>query len=47
MLTLLVAGMLLIVTNYLGVLPGETRNLYLFVGLGLITAGFITATRWR
>ena len=47
MLTLLVAGMLVIVCNYLGVLPGEASNVYLFVGLGLITAGFLVATRYR
>ncbi len=47
MLTLLVAGMLVIVCNYLGVLPGEASNSYLFAGLGLITAGFLVATRYR
>jgi len=45
---LLVAGMLTIVTNYLNLLPGpEPSNAYLLGGLGLITAGFIVATRWR
>ena len=40
--------MLVIVTNYMGKpLPGSPRNLYLFLGLGMITAGFITATRYR
>jgi hypothetical protein len=47
LLTLLVAGMLTIVGNYLGLLPGGAQNGYLFLGLGLITAGFITATRYR
>jgi hypothetical protein len=48
MFTLLVLGMLVIVSNYLGVLPGDgAQNKYLFVGLGLITAGFIAATRYR
>ena len=50
MLTLLVLGMLVIVSNYLpdaGVLPGDTSNVWLLVGLGLITGGFITATRYR
>lgn len=47
MLALLVAGMLVIVCNYLGVLPGEASNGYLFAGLGLITAGFVVATRYR
>jgi hypothetical protein len=45
---LLIGGMLTIVTNYLGVLPGDgASNTYLLGGLGLITLGFIVATRWR
>lgn len=53
MLTLLVAGMLVIVCNYLGVLPRvffvkkSPDNAWLFIGLGLITGGFITATNYR
>ena len=45
---LLVAGMLTIIGNYLNLLPGDDpSNAYLLGGLGLITAGFIVATRWR
>ena len=47
LLTFLALGMLTIVCNYLGLLPGGANNWYLFVGLGLITCGFITATRYR
>ncbi|MGH9178390.1 MAG: cell division protein CrgA [Acidimicrobiales bacterium] len=47
MFTLLILGMLIIIANYLGLLPGDAKNSYLFVGLGLITAGFITATKYR
>ena len=47
MFTLLIAGMVVIVANYLEVLPGDAKNTYLFLGLGMITAGFITATRYR
>jgi hypothetical protein len=47
LLTFLVAGMLTIVCNYLGLLPGGASNGYLLGGLGLITLGFITATRYR
>ena len=50
MLVFLLAGMLVIVSNYLpgaGLLPGDTDNKYLLLGLGLITAGFITATKYR
>ena len=47
MFTLLGVGMLVIVTNYLGVLPGGAKNTYLFGGLASITAGFLVATRYR
>jgi hypothetical protein len=47
MFALLIIGMGVIVVNYLGVLPGGASNWYLLVGLGFITAGFITATRVR
>ena len=40
-------GMVIIIINYLGLLPGGADNKYLLVGLALITAGFITATRYR
>ena len=46
MLALLVVGMLIIIWNYLP-LPGGDSNVYLFVGLGFITAGFLVATRYR
>jgi hypothetical protein len=39
--------MAVILLNYLGVLPGGAKNAYLLVGLGLITLGFIAATRYR
>lgn len=47
MFSLLIVGMVVIIANYLEVLPGDAKNEYLFVGLGLITAGFITATKYR
>jgi hypothetical protein len=47
MFVFLGVGMLVIVINYLGVLPGGADNKYLLLGLVLITAGFITATRYR
>lgn len=47
MFVLLILGMVIIVANYLEVLPGDAKNTYLFLGLGLITAGFITATKYR
>lgn len=47
MFVLLIAGMVVIIANYLEVLPGDAKNTYLFLGLGMITAGFITATKYR
>jgi hypothetical protein len=40
-------GVLIIILNYLGLLPGEASNGYLFLGLGFITAGFLLATQYR
>ena len=40
-------GVLVIVLNYVGLLPGDTSNGYLLLGLGLITLGFITATNYH
>lgn len=47
MFGLLGVGMLMIVTNYLGILPGGAKNSYLLIGLGFITGGFITATKYH
>jgi hypothetical protein len=43
------AGVIVIVLNYLGLMPGThgATNLYLFVGLGLIALGFAASTQWR
>ncbi|TMK96146.1 MAG: cell division protein CrgA [Actinobacteria bacterium] len=49
-LLLMFSGVIVIVLNYLGLVPGthsQATNLYLFVGLGLIAAGFVGATQWR
>lgn len=40
------AGVLAIVLNYIGLMPGSPDNLWLWVGLGLIGAGFIGTTFW-
>jgi hypothetical protein len=47
MFALLVCGAAIVILNYLGVLPGEQQNRYLFLGLAEITAGFVFATRYR
>jgi hypothetical protein len=44
---LLILGALMIILNYLELLPGGASNGYLLVGLGLITGGFVTATQWH
>jgi hypothetical protein len=46
-LALLIVGLLTIVLNYLGALPGGARGWYLIVGLVLIFVGCIMATRYR
>ena len=49
-LGLMFVGVLMIVLNYFGLIPGTgdtASNTYLFIGLGFIAAGFIAATQWR
>jgi len=45
MFGLLGVGTLMIILNYIELLPGATDNWYLVGGLGLILAGIITATQ--
>lgn len=40
-------GLLTIMLNYFGLLPGDTSNGVLVVGLAFITAGFVAATQFR
>jgi hypothetical protein len=47
MFTLLGIGLAVIFVNYLGVLPGGTKNSYLLLGLGSILGGIMTATQYR
>ena len=49
-LTILGAGVLTIILNYLGLIPGtggQATNPYLWGGLGAIAVGFGLATQWR
>lgn len=46
-LALLLLGMVTIIVNYVGVLPGGASNWYLLLGLAFITSGFLLATRYR
>jgi len=45
--TALLLGVLVIMLNYLGLLPGDQENRYLILGLLLVTGGFIFSTRLR
>ena len=47
MFGLLAIGLIVIFLNYLGVLPGGTKNSYLLLGLGFILGGIMTATQYR
>jgi hypothetical protein len=47
MFTMMLAGVVVVILNYLELLFGEASNNFLFVGLGLITGGFILSTRLR
>jgi len=47
LLALLLLGVLLILLNYLTVLPGAVSVWYLVAGLVVIFAGFLMATRYR
>ena len=48
MFTALGAGMLVILANYLELLPGgQVRNGDLFLGLGLLISGFVLSTQLR
>lgn len=48
MFTCLGAGLMVILGNYLQLLPGgEAQNSYLFLGLGLLIAGFVLSTQYR
>jgi hypothetical protein len=44
---LILSGVAVIITHYLGVLPGGTQPYQLWLGLGLITVSFVVATQWH
>jgi hypothetical protein len=46
-LGLILVGVAMIVLNYMDLIPGGTRSLWLWAGLGFIAVGFGAATRWR
>ena len=47
MIGLLALGAIVIVLNYVALLPGDTNNWYLMGGLGLLLAGMLVATQWH
>ena len=47
MSSLMIIGVLLIVLNYLTLLPGSVSRWYLWSGLGLIGAGFLMTTSYN
>ena len=47
MFGLLIAGLLMIVLNYMNALPGATSNWYLIAGITCIAGGFVSATQLR
>ena len=47
MFTMMLTGVVVVILNYLELLFGEASNNFLFVGLALITGGFVLSTRLR
>ena len=47
MLTFFACGLLMIVLNYISLLPSAPSNWYLLGGLGLIVCGFAISTQYR
>ena len=47
MFSLLFIGVLVIVTNYFGMLIGGENNGFLLIGIAYVTGGFIVATMLR
>jgi len=43
----MLVGVTMIVLNYMSIMPGDTRQLWLWLGLGFIAGGFVAATQWR
>ncbi len=46
-LGLMLVGVTVIVLNYMDLTPGGTQQHWLWIGLGVIAAGFAAATQWR
>lgn len=46
-MTCLAAGVFVIASNYLSWIPGSPSNIWIAIGLGIVLAGILLATRWR
>jgi hypothetical protein len=44
---MMAAGIVTIVSHYVGLLPGGTQPYQLWVGLGMILGAFLVATQWH
>jgi hypothetical protein len=47
MTTAMLCGLIVVIANYIDLLPGNGSNSYLLLGLGLIAGGFVLATSYR
>ena len=47
MTTAMLAGLVVVLANYINLLPGDGSNSYLLMGLALIGGGFVLATTYR
>ncbi len=47
LMAILVAGVLMIILNYVSVLPASPTNWYLLGGIGLLFVGAMMATRYH
>lgn len=45
--TLIISGVIIIITHYLGSFPNGTQPFQLWLGLGLIAGSFVVATQWH
>ena len=43
----LAIGVIIIILNYVNLLPGDANNWNLLIGLGFITIGFVVATQYH
>ena len=47
MFSMMAAGVVVIMLNYMGILPGGHQHNFLFIGMGSIAVGFLMALRYR